>query len=50
MAKWRREFEECRIDVYDEMRNLRPSVVTDEIVQKIDENIRAGRSVKNCSP
>jgi hypothetical protein len=39
VAKWCREFEAGRNDVLDG----RPSVVTDEIIQKIDENIRADR-------
>jgi transposase len=41
VAKWCREFEAGRSDVHDKIRSGRPSVVTDEIIQKIDENIRA---------
>jgi hypothetical protein len=40
VAKWCCEFEAGRSDVHDEIRSGRPSVVTDEIIQKIDENIR----------
>jgi hypothetical protein len=43
VAKWFREFEAGRIDVHDEIRSLRPSVVTDEIIQKNYKNIRADR-------
>jgi hypothetical protein len=39
VAKWCREFEAGRRK--DEIRGGRPSVVTDEIIQKIDENIYA---------
>jgi hypothetical protein len=39
IAKWCHEFEAGRSDVHDG----RPFVVTDEIIQKIDENIRADR-------
>jgi hypothetical protein len=39
VAKWWREFEVGRSDVHDG----RPSVVTDAIIQKTDENIRADR-------
>jgi transposase len=38
MAKWCREFEAGRNDVHDEIRRGRPSVVDDEIIQKIDRN------------
>jgi hypothetical protein len=30
-------------DIHDEIKSGRPSVVTDEIIQKIDVNIRADR-------
>jgi hypothetical protein len=43
VAKWCREFEAGKSDVHDEIRSGRPSVVTDLIIQKIDENIRADR-------
>jgi hypothetical protein len=37
MAKWCREFEAGRSDIHDEIRSGRPSVVTDEIIQKLME-------------
>jgi hypothetical protein len=40
VAKWC-EFEAGRSDVHDEIRSGRPSVVIDEIIQRIDESIRA---------
>jgi F420-0:gamma-glutamyl ligase-like protein len=43
MAKWCREFEAGRSDVHDEIRSGRPFVVTDEMIQKIDENIHTDR-------
>jgi hypothetical protein len=43
MGKWCREFEAGRSDVRDEIRSGRPSIVTDEIIQKIDEDICANR-------
>ncbi|PNF30213.1 hypothetical protein B7P43_G02594, partial [Cryptotermes secundus] len=43
VAKWCREFEGGRNDVHDEIKSGRPSVVTDEVIQKTDENIRADR-------
>jgi hypothetical protein len=43
VAKWCREFEAGKSDVHDEIRSGRPSVVTDEITPKVDENIRADR-------
>jgi hypothetical protein len=44
VAKWCREF------VCDEIRSGRPSFVTDEIIQKIDENIRADRRLTINEP
>jgi hypothetical protein len=46
---WHREFEAGRSDVHDEMSG-RPSIVTDEIVQKIDENICADRRLTIDEP
>jgi transposase len=43
VAKWSREFEAERNDVHNEIRSGRPSVVTEKIIKKIDENIRADR-------
>jgi hypothetical protein len=41
MAKCCHEFEAGKSDAHDEIRSGRPSIVTCEIIQKIDENIRA---------
>jgi transposase len=43
VAKWCCEFETGRSEVHDEIWSGRPSTVTDEIIKKIDENIRADR-------
>jgi transposase len=43
VTKWCREFEAGRSDVHGEIRSGRPSIVTDEIIQKIDESICADR-------
>ncbi|PNF17830.1 hypothetical protein B7P43_G05795 [Cryptotermes secundus] len=43
VARWYCQFEVRRSDVHDEIRSGRPSVVTDEIIQKNDENICADR-------
>jgi hypothetical protein len=45
VAKWCRELESGRSDVQDEIRSRGPSIVTDKIVKKTDENIRADRRV-----
>jgi hypothetical protein len=42
VAEWCHEFE-AGSDVHGEIRRGRSSVVTDEIIQKTDENIRADR-------
>jgi hypothetical protein len=34
VAKWCREYETGRSDIHDEIRGGRPSVFTDEIIQK----------------
>jgi hypothetical protein len=43
VAKWCGEFEAGRSDIHDEIMSGRPSIVTDEIIQKIDENIHVDR-------
>jgi hypothetical protein len=43
VAKWCCEFEAGRSYVHDEIRSGKPSVVTDEIIRKTDENICADR-------
>jgi transposase len=41
VKKWCREFSEGRTDVHDEERSGRPSLFSDELLQKIDGEIRA---------
>lgn len=41
--KWCREFKAGRTSVHDENRSGRPSIVTDELVRKIDEMVRDDR-------
>ena len=41
--KWCREFKSGRTTVHDEERSGRPSIVTDELVQKVDEIVRDDR-------
>jgi hypothetical protein len=43
MAKCCHEFQAGRSDVHDEIKSGRPSVVTSEIIPKIDESISAHR-------
>jgi transposase len=45
VAKWRREFNAGRIDVHDEQRTGRPSLINNDLVQTVEENIRADRHV-----
>jgi transposase len=45
VAKWCPEFNAGRTDVHDEQRTGRPSLINDNLVQKVEENIRADRSV-----
>lgn len=41
--KWCREFSGGRTHVHDEQRSGRPSILTDELVQKIEETVREDR-------
>jgi hypothetical protein len=41
VTKWCHEFETGRNDVHDEINSGRPSIVTDKIIPKNDENIHA---------
>ena len=43
VTKWCREFSERRIDVHDEQRSGRPSLISDDILQVIEGEIRANR-------
>ncbi|KMQ86065.1 hypothetical protein RF55_15067 [Lasius niger] len=45
VAKWCREFKAGRSNVHDEERSGRPSVVTDKLIQKIEEKIHFDRSL-----
>ena len=45
MTKWCREFSEGRTDVHDGQRSGRPSLTSDELLQKIEGEIRANRRV-----
>jgi len=45
VTKWCREFSEGRTDVHDEQRSGRPSLISDELVQEIEGEIRANRRV-----
>jgi len=46
VTKWCREFSEGRTDVHDEQRSGRPSLISDELLQEIEVEIRANRRVK----
>ena len=41
--KWCREFSEGRTDVHDEQRNGRPSLISDDLLQETEGEIRANR-------
>lgn len=43
VRKWVRQFNDGRTNVHDEARCGRPSVVSDELVEKVNENIRENR-------
>ena len=43
VAKWCREFCGGRTDVHDEQRSGRPSVISDELLQRTEKAIRANR-------
>jgi len=45
VTKWCREFSEGRTDVHDEQRSGRPSLISDDLLQEIEGEIRANRSV-----
>jgi len=45
VTKWCREFSEGRTDVHDEQRSGRPSWISDDLLQEIEGEIRANRSV-----
>ena len=43
MTKWFREFSEGRTDVHDEQRSGRPSLISDDLLQETEGEIRANR-------
>jgi hypothetical protein len=43
VRKWCREFHEGRTEVHDEQRSGRPSLISDDLLQKIEGEIRANR-------
>ena len=45
MTKWCREFSEGTTDVHYEKRSGRPSLISDDILQETEEEIRSNRSV-----
>jgi len=45
VTKWCREFCEGRTDVHDEQRSGRPSLISDDLFQEIEGEIRADRRV-----
>jgi histone-lysine N-methyltransferase SETMAR len=45
VTKWVRLFKEGRTDIHDEARSGRPSGISDELVQKIEEQLRNDRRV-----
>ena len=46
VTKWCREFSEGRIDVHDEQRSGRPSLISDDRLQEIEGEIRANGRVR----
>ena len=45
VTKWCREFSKGRTDVHDEQRSGRPSLISDDLLQEIEGEIRANRRV-----
>jgi hypothetical protein len=45
VAKWCREFNTGRTEVHDEQRTGRPSLINNDLFQKVEENIPADRRV-----
>jgi len=43
VTKWCREFSEGRTDVHDEQRSCRPSLISDDLLQEMEGEIRANR-------
>ncbi|XP_025156228.1 uncharacterized protein LOC112588985 [Harpegnathos saltator] len=45
VTKWIRSFKEGRTDTHDEERNGRPSVISENLVQQVEEKVRDDRRV-----
>ena len=45
VTNWCHEFSEGRTDVHDEQRNGRPSLISDDLLQEIEGEIRTNRRV-----
>jgi len=45
VTKWYREFPEGRTDVQDEQRSVRPSLISDDLLQETEREILANRRV-----
>jgi len=45
VTRWCREFSEGRTGVHDEQRSGRPSLISDDLLQEIEGEIRANRRV-----
>jgi transposase len=45
VMKWCREFSERRTDVHDEQRRGKPSLISDDLLQETEGEIRANRRV-----
>ena len=43
VTKWCRDFSEGRTDVHDDQRRGRPSLISDDLLQEIEGEIRANR-------
>ena len=50
MTKWCRQFSEGRTDVHDEQSSGRPSLISEELLQKIEGEIQANRrmTIRGC--
>ena len=49
VSKWCREFSEGRTDVHDEQRSGRPSLISDDLFQETEGEIRSNRRVPTVS-
>ncbi|GFT49575.1 HTH_48 domain-containing protein [Trichonephila clavipes] len=49
VLKWVRAFKDGRINIHDEERSGRPSVITDELIQKVDCKVKEKRRFTSSS-